>query len=230
MCAAKVSLVVGWKFVNKSEESGLPDHHPLNTLHSAGNHSHKNVLLYVSYIYVRTVTIQTTKQTKPKPSQGSDSQKRYCMRCHSYLILHTGCIQSPIYHCSFFNNPLNCLVLLILHLQHPVCCLLCCLVYSILSSWISMELCIFPYQHRRGPRPTRAQKGLTVYSVGHRLPSKRGLSFHIFLSSSPLQYNHLGGRTNVGICAGIRSDRCHLAAIIGIAPSTMPQDTLPLCL
>ena len=88
-----------------------------------------------------------------------------------------------------------------------VCCLLCCLalslVYSILGTWISMELCIFPYQHRRGPRPTRAQKGLTVYSVGHRLPSKRGLSFHIFLSSSPLQYNHLGGRTNVGICAGL---------------------------
>ena len=115
-----------------------------------------------------------------------------------------------------------------------VCCLLCCLalslVYSILGTWISMELCIFPYQHRGGPRPSLAQKGLTVYSVGHRLPSKRGLSFHIFLSSSPLQYNHLGGRTNVGICAGIRSDRCHLAAIIGIAPSTMPQDTLPLCL
>ena len=77
-----------------------------------------------------------------------------------------------------------------------VCCLLCCLtlslVYSILNSWISMELCIFPYQHRGGPRPTLPQKGLTVYSVGHSLPSKRGLSFHrSFHHHHRSGYNHL---------------------------------------
>ena len=89
------------------------------------------------------------------------------------------------------------LIIILLQQQppsHP--CLLCCLtlslVYSILNSWISMELCIFPYQHRGGPRPTLPQKGLTVYSVGHSLPSKRGLSFHrSFHHHHRSGYNHL---------------------------------------
>ena len=106
------------------------------------------------------------------------------MRC---IIIHTRRIQSLINHLPFFNNPLNCL--LFVGPSPHVCCLLCCLlplslVYSILSSWISMELCIFPYQHRGGPRPSLAQKGLTVYSVGHNLFPQRGLSFHISSSLS----------------------------------------------
>ena len=89
-----------------------------------------------------------------------------------------------------------CQLSVICCLLSVVSCLLCCLtlslVYSILNSWISMELCIFPYQHRGGPRPTLPQKGLTVYSVGHSLPSKRGLSFHrSFHHHHRSGYNHL---------------------------------------
>ena len=173
---------VGGKFVNKSEESGLADHHPL--LIHCTNHN--------LFLEEEQGQFNQTKpiQTKPNPNQ-SPVSKSCRMRCPFYIILSTGCIQSPIYHRTFFNNTLNCFLLLILQLQQPVCCLLCCLVYSILSSWISMELCIFPYQHRGGPRPTLAQKGLTVYSVGHSLPTSRGLSFHISSSSSTSGSNHL---------------------------------------
>ena len=149
------------------------------------------------------------------------------MRCPFYIILCTCCIQSPIYHRTFFNNTLNCFLLLILQLQQPVCCLLCCLVYSILSSWISMELCIFPYQHRRGPRPTRAQKGLTVYSVGHSLPTSRGLSFHISLLLIDIGIQSSVGRglTWGSVCGlGWISDTS-----LPLLP--MPRDTLTqLCL
>ena len=86
-------------------------------------------------------------------------------------------------------------ILLLQHrASHPrlLCCLPLSLVYSILSSWISMELCIFPYQHRGGPRPALAQKGLTVYSVGHSLPTTE-----VFLSTSS-SHHHRSGANHLG--------------------------------
>ena len=139
------------------------------------------------------------------------------MRCRFYIILCTGCIQSPTYHRTFFNNTLNCFLLLILQLQQPVCCLLCCLVYSILSSWISMELCIFPYQHRGGPDLPWHKKVSPFIQSDTAFPQAE-----VFLSTSPPPHRHrdliiCGSGTNVGICVRIRLDLRHLAAIIADA-------------
>ena len=64
-----------------------------------------------------------------------------------------------------------------------------------------------PISAQGGAQTFQAQKGLTVYSVGHSLPSKRSLSFHVQLlsrSSSPSSaYNHLGSGLMWGSVCGL---------------------------
>ena len=65
-----------------------------------------------------------------------------------------------------------------------------------------------PISAQGGAQTFQAQKGLTVYSVGHSLPSKRSLSFHhmqlLSRSSSPSSaYNHLGSGLMWGSVCGL---------------------------
>ena len=84
-------------------------------------------------------------------------------------------------------------------------CAVSCLFH--LESLDQHGVMYLPISAQGGAQTFQAQKGLTVYSVGHSLPSKRSLSFHVQLlsrSSSPSSaYNHLGSGLMWGSVCGL---------------------------